>query len=79
MALLTREELHATLLPGWCVGRPSYHDERNEWVIYAFDPGERPRAGLRSREWHTAHPTEIGVVHEMARCLREIREGRVPK
>lgn len=73
------DELHAATPPGWYLGRPSYHDERDEWIMYAFDPSERPKVGLRSREWTTVHPTEIGVVREMARCLREIKQGRVPK
>jgi hypothetical protein len=36
---------------GWYVGKPSYHDERNEWLLYAFDPSERAVVGVRSREW----------------------------
>ncbi|MDQ3938269.1 MAG: hypothetical protein M3253_06260 [Chloroflexota bacterium] len=35
----------------WDVGSPSYHDERREWALYAFDPSERPRVGIRQREW----------------------------
>ena len=68
--------------PGWYVGKPSYHDERREWVQYAYDPAERPKVGLRSREWTavaTSEESEEGVVRGMARCLREIGEGRVPK
>jgi hypothetical protein len=65
--------------PGWHVGRQSEHPERGEWVMYAFDPSERAKLGLRSREWTAVHPTEEGVVREMARCLREISAGRVPK
>jgi hypothetical protein len=47
--------------------------------MYAFDPSERAKVGLRSREWTAVAPTEEGVVREMARCLREISAGRVPK
>ena len=65
--------------PGWWVGSPSYHDERREWLLYAFDPAERPVSGHRKREWQAVAPTEEGVVREMARCLREISAGRVPK
>jgi hypothetical protein len=63
---------------GWFVGQPSYHHERNEWLIYAFDPSERPVVGKRSREWTAIAPTEADVVREMACCLREIGEGRAP-
>ena len=36
----------------WLVRRrPSYHHERQQWVLYAFDPSERPIVGSRSREW----------------------------
>jgi len=55
------------------------HNERREWVQYAFDPSERPKVGLRSREWTAIGSSELEVVVEMARCLREIGEGRTPK
>jgi len=45
------DELHAATPPGWYVGQPSYHDERREWLLYAFDPAERAEAGTRKREW----------------------------
>ncbi len=64
---------------GWWVRSPSFHEERGEWVLYAFDPSERPVVGLRKREWQAVALTEEGVVREMARCLREISEGRAPK
>ncbi len=53
------DEVHAATPPGWFVGRPSYHDERDEWIMYAFDPTETPMVGLRSGEWQTADPTEV--------------------
>ncbi len=71
--------VHDALPAGWYIGRPSYHDERREWVMYAYDPAERPRVGLRRREWTAVAATEEGVLGEMARCLREIAAGRVPK
>ncbi len=71
--------LHDATPSGWYVGRPSYHDERHEWVMYAFDPSERPKVGLRGREWTAVAPTEEGVVREMARCLGELREGTTPR
>jgi hypothetical protein len=63
----------------WFVGRPSFHHERNEWQIYAFDPAERPVMGHRRREWTAIAQTEEDVVREMARCLSELGAGRVPK
>ncbi len=72
-------ELHAATPAGWYVGQPSYHDERNEWLMYAFDPSERAVMGKRSREWTAVARTEGAVVREMARCLREISEGRWPR
>ncbi len=36
---------------------------------------ERPRVGLRSREWTAVGATEVEVVREMGRFLREIGEG----
>ena len=73
------DALHAVTPPCWHVGRPSAHPERREWIMYAFDPSERPRVGVRSREWTAVPATEEGVVREMARCLGELRAGRVPK
>lgn len=71
--------VHGALPTGWFVGREGYHDERREWVMYAYDPSERPMVGLRSREWTAVAATEEGVVLEMARCLREIAAERVPR
>ncbi len=73
------DELHDATPVGWQVGRPYYHDERREWVMYAFDPSERPTVGLRSREWTAVAESEEGVVREMARCLAEIKAGRAPR
>jgi len=72
-------ELHAAKPGGWHVGRPSYDERHREWVQYAFDPLERAVVGLRSREWTAVAQSEVEVVREMAPCLREIREGRVPE
>lgn len=47
--------------------------------MYAFDPTEKAHNGRRSREWTAVGQTEEGCIREMARCLREISEGRVPK
>lgn len=67
------------LPPHWVCGQPSYHDERREWLLDCYDPTERPKVGLRKREWQAVADYEVGVVREMARCLAEIAAGRVPK
>ena len=72
-------DLHDAKPPGWHVGRPSYDERQRLWEQYAFDPSERAQVGVRSREWTAVTPTELGVVHELVRCLWLIREGRVPK
>jgi len=72
------EELHDATPPGWHVGQPLYIGFRDSWELYAFDPSERPKVGLRSREWTAVAPTEEGVVCEMARCLRETRQPDLP-
>ena len=77
-----REDAEAPCYPfaaGWYVGQPSYHLERDQWLLYAFDTSERAVVGVRSREWTAIASTEVGVVREMARCLAELREGRAPK
>ena len=73
------DELHAATPPGWYVGTPVYHVERDQWVLYAYDPSERPVVGIRKREWQAVADSEIGVLRDMARCLREIAAGRAPK
>jgi hypothetical protein len=37
-----------------------------QWEQYAFDPSERPRVGLRSREWTAVARTEVGVLRDGA-------------
>lgn len=49
------------------------------WEQNAFDPAERLKVDLRSREWTATGETEVAVVRELARCLREISAGRVPE
>ncbi len=73
------DRLHDGTPGGWHVGRPSQHDERREWVMYAFDPSERPTVGKRSREWTAVGATELDVVAELAGCLSETSAERWPK
>ncbi len=73
------DELLEAKPPGWYVGSPSYHTDRREWVMYAFDPLERAVVGVREREWTAIAGSEEAVLREMARCLRDIAAGRVPK
>ncbi len=73
------DDLHDATPDGWFVGQPSYDERRKVWEQYAFDPAERALAGVRSREWTAVAPTELEVIRELARCLRLIREGRVPE
>ncbi len=47
--------------------------------MFAFDPSEKAVVGKRSREWSAVHPSEVGVIREMARCLRELGAGRWPR
>ena len=72
-------ELLEAAPPGWTLGKTTYNPGSRAWQLYAFDQAERVKAGKRIRAWTGEHPTEIGVVREMARCLREISEGRVPR
>ena len=70
------DDLHAATPAGWHVGWPGPHPERGELSMYAFDPTERPVRGHRLREWTAIAPTELGVLREMVRCLRELGDGR---
>ena len=47
--------------------------------MYAFDTTEKAQIGRRSREWTAVGQTDEECVREMARYLREISEGRVPR
>lgn len=71
------DELHAATPPGWYVGQPAQR-HGGQWAIYAFDTTEKAQIGRRSREWTAVAESEEAVVREMARCLREISEGRTP-
>ena len=71
-------DLHDATPDGWFVGRPSYDERRRVWEQHAFDPSERARAGVRSREWTAVASSQLEVMRELARCFRLIGEGRVP-
>jgi hypothetical protein len=74
-------DLHeANASMNWYIG-PTTCEERLEvpWSLYAFDPKERPKVGRRSREWTAIGPTEAACVRSMARSLKEIAAGRVPR
>lgn len=71
-------ELHAATPPGWYVG-PRGQRHGGQWTMYAFDTREEAHIGKRSREWTAVGQTEVECVREMARCLREIGEGRTPR
>jgi hypothetical protein len=47
--------------------------------MYTFDQTEKAHIGRRSREWTAVGNIEDECIREMARCVREISEGRVPK
>ena len=72
-------ELERARPTGWMVGQPYFHDEVGAWEQYAYDPAERPVGGKRPREWTAIAPTDVEVVVEMTRCLRELGEGRWPR
>ena len=72
----TAEALRAAQLAGWYVGIPLYDLKRRRWQVYAFDT---THTNGRRRERTAVGQTESECVWEMARCLREISAGRVPK
>jgi hypothetical protein len=74
-------ELDPANMIGGSVGHPSLHDDvrgAEQWEHWAYDLRERPVAGTRPREGTAVGRTEVECVRAMARCLREISEGRVP-
>jgi hypothetical protein len=68
----TWAEVHAATPAGWFVGRQGYDNTHRQWTMYAFDPKEKPRVGLRSREWTCVGVDELHVLREMAKALRVI-------
>ncbi len=73
------DTVHENTPPGWHVGRPAYEPLHRSWSQYAWDTTEKAALGRRSREWTAVGQTEHECVREMARCLREIGAGRVPR
>ncbi len=71
------DAVHAALPPGWYVGRPSYHDERDERLLYAFDPSERAVVGIRSREWTAA--TEAEAAAQLGLAASALPQSRMPQ
>jgi hypothetical protein len=69
------ETLFAAIPDGWAVQKPVRDPDTGRWLMYAF----AQRKGDYSAEaWTAEAPGEDLVVYEMARCLREISEGRTP-
>ena len=65
-ALRDASELHAVAARLY-VGRPVYHDRRDEWQMYSFDLSERPKVGLRSRAWELEGVHRAGAASSMWR------------
>ena len=61
------------------MGRPSFRHDLDSWEQYAFDTTEKAVNGKRKREWTAVARSEVEVVREMARCLRELAAGRWPR
>jgi len=72
-------ELHDAMPSGWFVGRSNFRHDLDTCEQYAFDAAEKAVNGKRSREWTAVAPTEVALVREMARCLRELAAGRWPR
>jgi hypothetical protein len=71
--------LRAAQVAGWYVGIPLYNLQRQRWQLYAYDTTERTPTGQRRLERTVVAQTEAECVREMARCLRELSEGRLPR
>ena len=72
------QALYDATPPDWHVGQVT-RLRNGTWAVRAFDTSDVISRGRRSREWTAVGQTEAECVREMARCLREISEGRVPK
>ena len=70
--------VHDARPEGWHVEEPVYDREQVAWRVRAHSHRARAFHGA-STDLTAAADSEVGVLHEMARCLREIREGRVPR
>jgi hypothetical protein len=51
---------------------------KQEWILYVFDLIELPVGWRTAPTADGVHPTEVGVIQEMARCLLDRLRGRHP-
>jgi hypothetical protein len=63
---------------GWSVAQPVYHEDLNYWVAYCRDPHHRPDKPTPPYV-EAAAPTEPLALRDLARNVREVLKGRVPK
>ena len=64
---------------GWTVERPVYHLENGGyWVAYCRGT-PLPEGQADAPYWEALGQTEADALRELARCIRELGEGRVPK
>ena len=62
----------------WYVARPSQRRD-GRWTMHVIDTTTRDPRRRRGREWKAVGRTEVECVREMARRLREISNGSMPR
>ena len=60
----------------WFVVKPVHHPERGYWVAFARNPHARK---TDPPFVEAIGPTESEALVELARCIREVLAGRVPR
>jgi hypothetical protein len=70
--------VYAVLPAEWSVSRPVHHHELGYWVAYCRDTRYRKQKATPPFV-EAAGPTEERALRELARCIVEVMEGRVPE
>jgi hypothetical protein len=71
-------QVYAVLPAEWSVSQPMHRPELGYRVAYCRDTRYRKKKGT-PQFVEAAAPTEEAALRELARCIVEVSEGRVPK
>ncbi len=67
-------DLHAVTPPGWYVGTPVYHVERQEWALSAFDTREKATSASAAgsgRPWRRPRKASCARWRDACETLRQ--------
>lgn len=76
---LAWEVLWEVVPTGWTVARPQRDLVTRQWNVSAVLVSGTSRIGHMPKVVSAQGPTEPAVLVELARCLSEVEQGRVPR